>query len=283
MSKKILVPLDGSPTAEQVLPHAVSCAGLLGQDCELILVRVLEPLHTAEGECSDYLGRVAAELAARGCMVRTRLARPDRVDDAILAVADEEQVDLILLCSHGRTGAERWFLGNVSERIIRRSAAPVLLVHADPDAPDWRQALVPRYRSLLLPLDGTPLADTALAFAQALPVQPERVSLVRADDIPVEVSENFLKPDVFKPYRDEIEQDLKARAARLTGTEVRCLVRPGMAWQAVVEEADERKPDLMVLATRARRGLSHLAFGSVAEKIARHASCPMLLLKEVHP
>jgi nucleotide-binding universal stress UspA family protein len=142
--RTILVPLDGSPVAEQVLPSATSVARAL--DATLVLFRVaiahafgpfagewyvpLEGTYeTANQIARDYLERMADGLEEQGFKVSTAV-RSGSVADAIIDYAEENQIDLIAMCTHGRTGLGRWVLGNVAERVLRARCTPLLLVRA---------------------------------------------------------------------------------------------------------------------------------------------------------
>ena len=140
MYKYILAPLDGSETAEQVLPHAVAHAKQF--DAELLLLRVLEPLPRdrglppraitmAEEQTSmlarEYLERIASDIREQGGRVRADTIE-GRPPAEILRFAEENQVDLIVLCSRGQSGLSRWLMGSVADRVVRGSAVPILLV-----------------------------------------------------------------------------------------------------------------------------------------------------------
>ncbi len=148
MYKKILAPLDGSELAECSLQHVKAVAA----GCEVpevVLLRVVEPLsslaYTAYAEMNgewlvrmeeeekkrarDYIVKMAAGLkeegiAAQGVMVSGRAA------DEILEYANKNQVDLIIMSTHGRSGISRWAFGSVADRVVRHSKVPVLLVPA---------------------------------------------------------------------------------------------------------------------------------------------------------
>jgi nucleotide-binding universal stress UspA family protein len=142
--QRILVPLDGSDRAEQVLPSAVTVSKAL--DAEIILFRVpiahvsgafaddwyvpLEgTLETASQVAEKYLDRVADELYAQSVRVM-KATRMGGVADAILEYAEANKIDLIAMCTHGRTGLARWTLGSVADRVLRARCVPVLLVRA---------------------------------------------------------------------------------------------------------------------------------------------------------
>ena len=142
--QRIMVPLDGSSIAEQALPPAISVAQAL--DAEIVLFRVpiahvsgsfsadwylpLEgTFETANQIAEEYLNRVADELRAQGVRVTTS-TRTGGVANVIVAFAEANEIDLIAMCTHGRTGLARWTLGSVADRVLRAGRVPLLLVRA---------------------------------------------------------------------------------------------------------------------------------------------------------
>ncbi len=143
MYRKILVPLDGSKVAEGVLPHAKLLA--YSEGAELILLAVTsnpamdlvfaDPglAQTAMDEQAErskkYLTGIENDLKAAGFKTAT-LMRVGSVAEVILGVAEELQVDVIAMSTHGRTGPARWLLGSIAERVVHNSKIPVLLIRA---------------------------------------------------------------------------------------------------------------------------------------------------------
>lgn len=142
--RRILVPLDGSDVAERVLTPVASIARAL--DAEVMLLRVsivqtlgefqgdlLVPLvgslRTADGIAQEYLERVAGGLASEGIKVTTTVQR-GAVAETIVDYAQDQQVDLIAMCTHGQTESGRWVLGRVSDRVLRSGCRPLLLTRA---------------------------------------------------------------------------------------------------------------------------------------------------------
>ncbi len=145
MYNKILVPLDGSVLAERAIPHAREIAGVSGS--EIILLQavifpvpvvpeaVLVPdgkwLAEAKKTAASYLDGIATPLREAGLRVRTILdERPP--GDAILHVAKREEVDLIVMSTHGRGGLGRILMGSVAERVSRATSRTVMLVKPEP-------------------------------------------------------------------------------------------------------------------------------------------------------
>lgn len=136
--QRILIPLDGSKRAEAALPHALEVAHGTGAQLILVGVSVVFMGHALESDMKhvvepdlqgieSYLGEQAEWLRNQGFDVSTEVRRGDPGHE-ILAVAEEEKSDLILMTSHGRTGMAHWFYGSVAERVLRYSHCGVMVV-----------------------------------------------------------------------------------------------------------------------------------------------------------
>jgi nucleotide-binding universal stress UspA family protein len=148
MYRKILVPLDGSELAECVLPHVETIA----RGCsvvDIVLLRVCDApsiladypegkgkswekhvermMTNAEQQCNIYLGDVEKQLQDQGFNVKieSRLGKPA---EEIVDFANKNEVDLIIMASHGRSGVSRWAYGSVADKVLRSTCVPVLLV-----------------------------------------------------------------------------------------------------------------------------------------------------------
>jgi len=143
--KRILVPLDGSQLAEQALEDAKAVVSGK-EDCLITLLRVVEPLlrdwlvdyvnveeykdaeKRYESDAKDYLINIAKELTRAGMRVEVELIVGGAADSAILDYAKENKIDLIIISTHGRSGVRRWIFGSVTQRVLRHSPLPVLVV-----------------------------------------------------------------------------------------------------------------------------------------------------------
>lgn len=142
MYSRILVPLDGSPRAEAILPHVIALARAFS--AEVVLAQVIEPLPqvTAPGEpmqalpvaaineltaaAEAYLSGIADQLGQQGLRVRS-LAPYGPVVEQIIAAAEQEAADLIAIASHGRGGLAQLFYGSVAAALLQRAGRPLLL------------------------------------------------------------------------------------------------------------------------------------------------------------
>jgi nucleotide-binding universal stress UspA family protein len=143
----IIVPLDGSSVAELVLPTVTELAKSLAS--EVILFRAynvpyggysvgggsyavdLPRLSAAvEADVQQYLEERRANLAAAGVAQLSFASKEGLAADAIIDYARNHHNGLIVMCSHGRTGVQRWALGSVTEAVARHAGNPVLILHA---------------------------------------------------------------------------------------------------------------------------------------------------------
>ncbi|MFN3973987.1 MAG: universal stress protein [Dehalococcoidia bacterium] len=294
--KTILVALDGSPIAEQVLP----LVRLLGErlPARLVLFTAVPPLtgevqrayaqlrlpldvavHLARAE--EYLSLTARPLRGAGLEVVIKAQEGEPVDQ-ILTYAQEVKADFIALTTHGRTGFARLVMGSVADRLLRTSSVPLILVKARP--PTARPA-PPRVQSVLVPLDGSPLAEavlpTARELAKALQVD---LLLARVVSIPVAISmwpeASTYLAETLESLRQEAQTYLSALQADITakGESVRTEVREGQPAEEVVALA-RRHSSLVVMATHGYGGARRLFLGSVAQRVLLTLGGPAVVMR----
>ncbi len=139
MYRRVLVPLDGSPLAETVLPFIMQIAGPL--DIEVVLLRVIPAVRESASsvavpdqeaskvDAEEYLAPLAVELRNKGVRVQTMVRRGTPADE-IITTAGEAGADLVAMTTHGRSGLGRLVFGSVAEVVLRRAALPVFLMRA---------------------------------------------------------------------------------------------------------------------------------------------------------
>lgn len=144
MYQKILVPLDGSELAECVLPHVEAIAKGYGA-INVIFMRVVEPFLRGEYSFSEeelkrfesenrefakeYLDQLVSRINSDGMNVQT-VAITGKAVESITDYATKNEVDLIVIATHGRSGISRWAQGSVADRLLRSSCVPVLMIRA---------------------------------------------------------------------------------------------------------------------------------------------------------
>ena len=183
MFTRILTPLDGSTLSEGILPYIRALAPAFGARVELLrayqnlayelapqdeaesasIVAALEPVAVRlHNQAESYLTRVAGGLEELG--ISTDIAvRSGPAADHIVSEADEVEGTLVAMSTHGRTGLGRWIMGSVTDRVLHTTATPLLVVHPERGAPSVDSTA--SIQTLIVPLDGSELAETVLPVA----------------------------------------------------------------------------------------------------------------------
>lgn len=301
MYKTALVPLDGSELAEVVFNYARELAGRLGID--LILLHVYGP-DEAESEPMrrSYLERVAeivrrtSEEAREKAGIKygdkpvkvTVHVSPGYTPDEILKYADANDVDLILMATHGRTGVKRWTMGSVADKVLRASKVPVWLVRAE--VPEEIVHDKWPTRKLLALLDGSEVSESILPHVEAVAKQrgAEQVEVIL-----LTVSEPSLLPSYYPAtvplnWEDHVERIRRSddeylvkveKRLKDTGLNVRREVIAGRAAEVIVDYVNKNSINLIVMSTHGRSGIGRWVFGSVAEKVLLGVTSPILLIR----
>jgi len=307
MYKRMLVPLDGSELAELVFGYAKELAGRL--DLDLILLHVsgssehdLPPIHRAYIEqAAEILRRQSAEVqektggkpGGKALEVRGELAVGNAAEE-ILRYADENDIDLILIATHGRSGVKRWAMGSVADKVLRASKVPVWLVRAGiPEEivhDKW-----PR-RTILVPLDGSKLAESVLPHVETLAKQrgTELVDVVLLrvcvpPTILIGYEDMSLIPvNTEKLLRQELEQ-MQKRSERYLARVKKQLNKPGLRVRSeilvgrpideIIDYANRNPFNLIVLSTHGRSGITRWAYGQLADKVIQRSTSPIFLVR----
>jgi nucleotide-binding universal stress UspA family protein len=265
---RILVCLDGSEFSER----ALALAGVLrAGTAHLSLLRVT-PGEATDADASAAKSYLEGLRGDRSEAELTTIVRRGVPAEEILAEAEAH--DLLVIMTHGRSGPRRWLWGSVAERVVRHCPRPVLL--ANPRTPEAFAC-----RRILVPLDGSAHADSALPVAQELAkAHQAEVTLFMASWI--EPSDNPLATTREHDARHRsMEAALRKQAKPLEAAGVPVSIRAVLRYPAegILATADQTQADLIVMTTHGRSGLRRWALGSVAEKVLRAASHPVLLVR----
>ena len=145
MFKKILVPLDGSPLSEAALSSAMEIASKFSSEITLLRVLTSTMLYESVNEVTNielliaqrneahekvyqYLKGLKGSLRQQGYKVHTQMVVNQNPPDAILDVAEAQEMDMIIMSTHGRGGFSRWVYGSVADKVLRKCHVPILLV-----------------------------------------------------------------------------------------------------------------------------------------------------------
>jgi nucleotide-binding universal stress UspA family protein len=298
MYSRILIPLDGSKTAEKVLPYARRLAtvshvgvGLLGVvemtdiagDIAANEAPYAEALiREAVRDSKDYLENLAKTF--RNGTVRCSVEQ-GRPEDIIIAAAAADKDTLIAMATHGRSGVSRWLLGSVTEKVLRGTVNPLLVVRAPEDSQTKGEAAL---SSVIVPLDGSEIAETVLSAVAALAKALElKVILIRVYGLPLATygGDDYYVPDYLElkdQIKDEADGYLSSRASLLRTqgvANVSTVVIEGSAADAIISLARKTPDNLVALSPYGRSGLQRWVLGSVTEKVVRHCEDPVLIVR----
>ncbi|HEX2930387.1 MAG TPA: universal stress protein [Candidatus Binatia bacterium] len=299
MYSKILVPLDGSKTAEKVLPYARYLAGEFKVPVELLAVvdigeiashmasekaRFLDTIiEDAVRHCTTYLRGAAATFT--GIDVRCSVEK-GKAEETIIEKAAGDKAMLITMATHGRSGLNRFLLGSVAEKVLRGTANPLLLIRATEEAKSEGEAIL---KSIIVPLDGSELAEGVLPMvadmAKKLGLE---VELFRAYHIPYNVyagDEGFYAAnydELLASVRDDARVYLEKKTAdlkKLGVAKVTCVTKEGFAGDEIIALGRKTADNLIAMSSHGRSGVRRWMLGSVAETVVRYSGDPVLITR----
>lgn len=307
----ILVPLDGSARAEQALPDAARIAR--ASDAHIVLVRAVfvpatfgvtyegQPLRwhlirDEDEQAQKYLREVAQSPHLVGLHV-DRVVETGPAAAVIVDVAREREADLVVMMSHGRTGLGWWVMGSIADHVAHHSPVPVLIVREGAGSSTLERADERRSLHMLMPLDGSPLAETALAPASTLALalakpMPAHVHLMLVvapyhamrQDMP-----DALLLDGAAEYLKQVAQRLRTDIDNEALTVTWSVVAQGDIARGIVAAAEtgetgvagENIPrcDMIAMATHGQSAVARWALGSVTERVLHGTKVPLLIVR----
>ncbi len=288
--KKILFPTDYSACAEQAFSQAAYLAERYDADLHVLHVAepslVLPPLDLSEADIAAdlHLPQPAAlpkkQRGGEGMLLNVEVPPIDgSVERAILAYAAQEDVDLIVMGTHGRRALDRLLLGSVAAKVVRLAECPVFTVGFE--AASWAQGAA---RRILVPVDFSDHARLALAYARDLAaLYGAHVDLLHVIEETALTAAYGMEPVVVQIPNVEApaREGLERLAGEVGGPEMPCTVHVGVGHPAheIVEFAERQGSDLIVIATHGLTGIKRLLLGSVAEHVVHRAQCPVFTVK----
>ena len=300
MYSAILVPLDGSKTAEKVLPYARYLAGKFKVPVELLAVvdvveiashMTSEKVHFLDTIIEDavqhsttYLRGVATTIA--GTNVRCSVEK-GRAEDTIIEKAATDKTMLITMATHGRSGLNRFLLGSIAEKVLRGTVNPLLLIRPG-DEKSQGEAML---KSIIVPLDGSELAEAVLPIVAEMAKKLDlEIELFRTYHVPYNVysgdeglyAVNY--EELLAGLRDEAAEYLEKKAAdlkRLGVAKVQCVTKEGLAADEIISLGRKTPDNLIAMSSHGRSGVRRWVLGSVTELVVRHSGDPVLVIRSV--
>ena len=298
MLNRILLPMDRSPLAECVLPHAIAVARAFESQVTLVHVmdlpqranwrRAVDPLNwrIRKAEAESYLADLAVRLQKADLPVEKQILEGPAAE-RIVEFSRKHNISLIMLSSHGQTGLSGWNVSSVVQKIILRAHTSIMIMRAyQPISTDVTGL---HYRRLLVPLDGSQRAECVLPMVSTLARsheaqillahvvrRPEMPRRTRPTDEDVELADRIVERNRAEAiqYLDQIRSRLSWEA------QARVLVSDHAA-VTLHELVDQEKIDLVLLTAHGYSALTRWPYGSVVNSFIMYGTTPLLIVQDL--
>jgi nucleotide-binding universal stress UspA family protein len=298
--RRILCPTDLSDVAPRAFEHALALARF--HQAEVELAYVSEPLLPGPVAPASYPPWAVLDPAVRGRLQSAleTLAEPAQavgvpvrfgvyeggVVAEILDRARAWPADMLVMGTHGRGGFERWVLGSVTEKVLRKAPCPVLTV--PPPAAGLHPSGAVLFRTIVCPVDFSPASLAALRHALKLAEESSaEITVLQVlewlvEDEPGTRIAGFDVPE----FRRYLEKDARDKLRAVVPKEARDWCRPreevvgGRPWREILRVAEERQADLVVMGVRGRSPVDMALFGSTTQHVVRGARSPVLVVHQ---
>jgi nucleotide-binding universal stress UspA family protein len=281
----VVVPLDGSELAERAIPYGAAIADRSGAPLLLVLVARIGADEPEMTECRNYLRMTAANLPGR---VQFEVERGRPAEKAI-EIAKEAGDPIIVMSTRGHGGIRRWMTGSVADEVVRTAGVPVLLIRGDKEVPEASQLQI---LSILLPVDGSPYSESAIAYAVEIArLFGSTIHVLRVVDTPSAyamlsrhmeaVATGDILDEIIASMRREATEYVEelAETLRSEGINVKTVVLEGYPGEQVIEHERRGFYQLVIMATAGRSGVSRVVFGSVAERVLKMGRTPVMMIR----
>jgi nucleotide-binding universal stress UspA family protein len=292
----VLVPLDGSKTAEKVLP----CAHLLAQSLNLPveLLSVIPIAAMASNTAGERARRFDAVIIEQENCIRLYLenithyfpglavkctVKRGTPAETIIERAAADKGTLITMATHGRSGIKRWLLGSVAEKVLRGTLNAALFVPVH-DAIDTEKKI----DFITVPLDGSKLAESVIPIATTIAkLMNLEIILFRAYELPASA---YYGNEDYLPNYEELKAQVKIEVESYLTKQIQALksrgiekasfyITEGAGPGEIISYACERPNTLIAMCTHGRSGVRRWVLGSVTEKVVRHSGDPVLVMR----
>jgi nucleotide-binding universal stress UspA family protein len=297
----ILVPLDGSPLAESVLPVAVALSRAFA--ARVTLLHVLESPHGGRAaprpvdplewemthtEIARYLELRCRQLREEGLAPAVEIVQ-GRPAEQILRTVRERGADLVALASHGASGTNSWTRSATAERVVAHADTSILVL---PTHREYEPTRSWRLERLLLPLDCSPRAEAAIPLAVALALREDAeivvAHVVTAPELPRRIvasgRDRAMAEELTARNREEAGEYLAGVVERLVAQGVRARARllvSGRLVPSLLRLADDESVDLTILAAHGCSGDPHERHGTVASRFLRDSRRAVLVCQDM--
>lgn len=300
MMNHILVPLDGSPLAECVLPHVIAIAHVYS--ASVVLLRVLEPNRVEAWQSTDplgwqigrteaglYIDNVLGKLQDEGLNAEKVLLEGSAAD-RIVEYAQSQSIDLIFLTDHGQSGLDPWGISSTTHKVAYSAPTSLMLIRANDSVTDQLPGGL--YRHILVPLDGSLRAESVLPVVISLAgYHRSKVHLAHcigkpemARRTPLTSDDADLSSQVVERNRDEASQYLEEIRSRLLAQdlEVETHLVVGETSAAILHDLTEQLGiDLVMVNAHGYTGNARWPYGSLVQHLMSYGKTPLLIMQDL--
>ena len=294
--KKVLCPIDFSKYSEFALKQAINVASNIADELHIFHAILLyeDNFYKPDDRLPDNIISIdlieeishqkLEELSSRHFTQKLKIitasSRGFSAAEEILSYAEKNQINLIIMGSHGRTAIAHFLLGSVAERVVQMAKCPVMTVRKAIDN-------FPHYRKILVPIDFSEYAKLALKYA---------LEIANSFNFKVTLFHSFeqqIHPAFYSLGKEsifEIDRDLKDRASKAIeefrnesgypDIKTDYIFAEGVAYHEIIEHIKQENYDLLVMGSHGLKGLEHFLIGSTTEKVIRQAEVPVLVVKK---
>jgi nucleotide-binding universal stress UspA family protein len=286
MYKRILVPLDGSELAERSLPYVKRIARRLNS--EVILMIACQPIGYPELPLKAYLQKKLKELHSAGIRISHKLARGDAATK-ILDFAEKNDVNLIIMSTHGGSGVGHWPLGSCTSKVLQKTHVPTLLIRSSKAKATSIDAELKR---VLVALDGSHFSEAIIPYVEGLVegTNNEVILLRIVEPVKLPFTAGYIEHEKYeKEITAKAEEETKKylhkkkELLRSKGINTSTALLKGHAASAILQYAESNAVSLIAITTHGFSGISKWAYGSVATNIIEGSAKPILLFRPQLP
>ena len=293
MFQRIMVPLDGSELGELALPYAAELAAAFGSQVDLLYVgdtKSPEQHHMNQVYIEKMAERTVG-LIKNFSPVETNPAQANPVildgepAAQIIEYAEKNNVSLLIMVSHGRSGIMPWSMGSTAAKVLQRTDKPVLFIRAQKPVPQSGTSVFGR---ILLPLDGSASGEAALPHIKELTTRiASELTFFRVVAPGYHVQTigglNYVSlPQVeIDRLSDEARQYLDRISAEVEGSRatIKLEVRVGDAASEIIKFAAEQDFNLIAMSSHGYSSIDKWTFGGVTHKVLHSSKTPLFLVR----
>ncbi|MGB5427422.1 MAG: universal stress protein [Gammaproteobacteria bacterium] len=286
MYARIVVPLDGSELSEQVLPYVIHLAETFKSTVELLHAVQTEDIPEnvvaeVRQESISHLERIAGTIPKQ--LKPTYTVESGHAAELIINAADAREGSLIVMATHGYSGLQRWFLGSTAHKVVQAATSPVLLVPAGiEEGPDGK---LTEFDKVIVPLDGSPLAERILPYATDLcKALNMELIVVRAYN-PRFPGTSIRMHEISQIVHDSAENYVAEKVRQLKNEGVKKVsykVLHGVPARQITDFALATPRSLTAMCTHGRHGVGRWVLGSVTDAVIHSLEEPVLVIRMPH-